>query len=306
MKRISRRAVVLAVATALATGCASTNVNRANDLSTAGVSYARATSAVIDLAIDASIDADSEAKIHATRPTLLEPPETRKTMLEDTDQQLVVTVVRYTELRSAIGTLEAYFLALQALANGSQSDATAEAVGTLANRINSLNGTLSKKVVLSGEQVKALEGLSKLVATQVHGAVVGGALKRDAEVIGKSIVLQQLVLQKAERDIAAAMSQENNRFWMTKVLAPYQDGTLDADWVVNRRKYIKVKALGQSLESIRTAQAAAAQMEAIWRKILSGEFSAAELAASLKETEELLAAVAALKDAERPKPKPAQ
>jgi hypothetical protein len=160
--------------------------------------------------------------------------------------------------------------------------------------------------VLSDEQVKALGGLSKLVATQVHGAVVASALKRDAEVIGKSIVLQQLVLQKAERDIAAASRQENNRFWTTKVLAPYQDGTLDADWVVNRRKYIKVKALGQSLDSIRTAQAASAQMEATWRKILSGEFSAAELAASLKETEELLAAVAALKDAERPKPKPAQ
>src|SRR5262245_5181973 len=288
MKRISRRAVVLAVATALATGCASTNVNRANNLSTAGVSYARATSAVIDLAIDASIDADSEAKIQATRPTLLEPPETRKTMLEDTDQQLVVTVVRYTELRSAIGTLEAYFLALQTLAGGSQSEATGTAVKSLANRINSLNQTLEKKVVLNEAQVTALEGLSKLVATQVHGAVVGGALKRDAEVIGKSIVLQQLVLRTAERDISTALSQENNRFWVKKVLGPYQEGTIDADWVENRRKFIKVKALGKSLETIATAQDAAAKMEVIWRKILSGEFSAAELAASLKETEELL------------------
>ena len=89
------------------------------------------------------------------------------------------------------------------------------------------------------------------------------------------------------------------------MLTPYQQGTIDAEWVESRRKYIKVKALGQSLETIRTAQAASAQMAATWKKILSGEFSVAELAASLKETDELLTAVAALKAAERPKPTPA-
>jgi hypothetical protein len=306
MKRIRMRTVALAVATALAAGCASTNVNRANDLSKAGVAYAKATSAVVDLAINASIDADSEAKIQATRPSALEPIDVRKKMLEETDQQLIVGVVRYTELRSAIGTLEAYFLALQELADGSQAEATGTAVKSLANRINKLNEALEKKVVFNEAQVTALEGLSKLVATQVHGAVVGGALKRDAEVIGKSIVLQQLVLKTAERDISTALSQENNRFWVNKVLAPYQEGTIDADWVENRRNFIKVKALGKSLETITTAQDAAAKMDVIWRKILSGEFSAAELAASLKETEELLTAVAVLKDAGKPKPKPTE
>jgi hypothetical protein len=62
-----------------------------------------------------------------------------------------------------------------------------------------------------------------------------------------------------------------------------------------------VQALGQSLETVKTAQAAAAQMQATWQKILSGELSAADLAASLRETDELLAAVATLKAAERAK-----
>lgn len=305
MTRINKRAVPLALITLLATGCASTNVQRAKDLSSAGINYAHATSAVVDVAIDSIIDADSEAKIRATRPSSLEPPEVRKTMLEDTDRQLVVGVVLYTELRSSIGALEAYFLALQGLANESQADATGAAVKTLATRINSLNKTLDKEVVLSDAQVKELEGLSKLVATQVHGAIVGEALKRDAAVIGKSLLLQQLVLKTAEGDIATAISQENNRFWVAKVLTPYQQGTIDAEWVESRRKYIKVKALGKSLETISKAQAASAQMEATWKKILRGEFSAAELAASLKETDELLTAVAALKAAERPKPAPA-
>lgn len=303
MRRIRKRAVVLALTALFAAGCATTNVKRATDLSLAGVSYARATSAVIDLAIDSAIDADSESTVLATRPPVAGTPDERRTELEKSDRGLIEGVVLYTELRSSIGALEAYFLALQALANGSQADATEAAVTTLAARINSLNSTLGSKVPpLSGEQTKALSGLSKLVATQVHGAVVGRVLKEDAEVIGKAILLQQLTLRTAERDIATAIRGENNRFYVSKVLTPYQQGTIDAAWVESRRKYIKVQALGRSLETVRTAQAAAAQMQATWQKILSGEFSVAELAASLKETDELLAAVVALRTAERSKP----
>jgi len=302
MPRTRKRAVALALAALFAAGCATTNVDRAKDLSSAGVSYARATTAVIDLAIDSSIDADSGSTVLATRAPVIGTPDERKTELEESDRGLIEGVVRYTELRSSIGALEAYFLALQALANGSQADATEVAVNALAARINSLNGTLGNKVPLSGEQAKALVGLSKLVAVQVHGAVVGRVLQRDAELIGKAILLQQLTLRTAERDITTGIKGENNRFYVAKVLTPYQLGTIDAEWVDSRRKYIKVQALGQSLDTVKTAQAAAAQMQATWQKILSGEFSAAELAASLKETDELLAAVAALKAAERAKP----
>jgi hypothetical protein len=49
---------------------------------------------------------------------------------------------------------------------------------------------------------------------------------------------------------------------------------------------------------------ASKQMEAIWRKILSGEYSAAEITTMLRETDELLAAVAMLKAAEKPNVKP--
>jgi chemotaxis regulatin CheY-phosphate phosphatase CheZ len=74
--------------------------------------------------------------------------------------------------------------------------------------------------------------------------------------------------------------------------------------VEDRRTYIKVKALGKSLEAVKSAQDASRQMQAAWQKILSGDFSTAEIAAMLKETDELLAAVAALKAAEKPKAAP--
>jgi hypothetical protein len=62
--------------------------------------------------------------------------------------------------------------------------------------------------------------LSKVVAKQIHGAVVGAALERDAPVIGKAILLQQQVLAAAEGDIANKIIEENNRFMSTRCLGP--------------------------------------------------------------------------------------
>jgi hypothetical protein len=116
---------------------------RAKDLSTAGVQYAKATSEVVGVAIDAIIDADSQAEVRRKpRPANLPPPDKRKEQLEALDAGLVDSVVYYSKLRASIGTVEAYFLALQALANGSQADATQAAVSALAGRVNSLNAAL--------------------------------------------------------------------------------------------------------------------------------------------------------------------
>ncbi len=306
MPTIERTSVLL-LAALISAGCASTNVNRATNLSTAGVHYAQTTSAVVGVAIDAVIDADSETEVRRKpRPANMPTAETRTKELEQLDTVLIDSVVYYAKLRSSIGALEAYFEALQALANGSQADATQTAVSGLADRVNSLNAVLEAgrpdvKPVLSASQKSALVGLSKLVATQVHGAAVGRALERDAPVIGRAIALQQQVLSVAESDISSKIADANERFYVDKVLGPYQKATIDSAWVDDRRTYIKVKALGQTLDAVRSAQMASQQMEVAWRKIVSGDYSVAEIAAMLRETDELLAAVVALKAAERPK-----
>jgi hypothetical protein len=304
------RGAALFAAALLAWGCASTNVERAKDLSSAGVQYARATAAVVDVAIDASIDADSAAQVRSKpRPSNLLPPEESRKRLERLDSDLVDSVAYYGKLRASIGTLEAYFQALQALADGSQADATQAAVSTLADRVNTLNDVLAGggagvRPVLSEGQKNALAALGKQVAKQVHGAVVGRALERDAPIIGRAILLQEKILAAAESDIADKIAEENNRFYVDRVLTPYQRATIDAGWIDDRRTYIKVKAMGKTIEAVTSAQAAARQMEATWQKILSGEYSAAEMAAILRETDELLAAVVALKAAEKPKAAP--
>src|SRR4029077_6317298 len=51
------------LAAILLAGCATVAVERAKDLSSAGLQYSQATAAVIDVASDAAVDADSEAQV---------------------------------------------------------------------------------------------------------------------------------------------------------------------------------------------------------------------------------------------------
>ena len=283
-------------------GCASVSTERAKDLSSAGIAYAEAVSGVVDVAIDAAIDNDSLAQIVAApRPPVSDEVQARRaTQLEVLDVGLVRTVQLYTQLQQSLGVTRAYFVALQALAGGSQAEATGEAVQGLAERVNGVSRVLetsSTKPLISDAQVQALGGLARVVAAQVHGAKVAAALQRDAPVIGRALVLQESVLRIAASDIGSYMTTVNDQLFLTRVQGPYQKGQYGAAWADDRATYLKVRALGSRSEQVDAAARASREMQAVWRRILAGTSSPAEIAASLEEVNQLLEAVAALKAA---------
>jgi len=301
MRMLSNGIVLVAV---LVTGCSTTSVDRAQKLSEAGVAYAQATNAVVDQAIDASIDASSERQLRSKpRQEVKDSGEQAKrtAQLTELDAELRGNVVNYTRLKQSVAALEAYFAALGALAGASPGDATEKAVGTLADRVNGLSNALDRGKgggpLLSDAQKTAIAGLSKAVAKEVHGAAVAKALERDAPVIGRALVLQQMTLQAAANDIRAQLKQSSELFYADRVVGPYKRGTMDRSWVDDHRVAVKTMAVSSDPEAIAKANAAAEQVEVVWRRILSGEYSPEELSAILKDTQELLAAVNALKAA---------
>lgn len=291
----------------LLSGCGTVAVERAKNVSSAGVAYAQATAGVIDVAIDASIDASSERQVRAKpRPPVSEKDqEVRAANLKKLDDELVKNAVNYTRLKRSVTAVEAYFRALQQLADGSPAEGTETAVKSLADRLNGLNEALDRtdsgKPLIDEKQKGAIAGLSKVVAKQVHGALLAEALERDAPTIGRTLVLQELVLKAAADDIRANLAEAATRFYTDRVVGPYKAGDIGAAWVNDRRTYLKVRALGNTAEAVSSAEAAARQMQTVWERILSGEYSAKELTTMLKDTEELLAAVAALKAANEKK-----
>lgn len=283
-------------------GCATVAVDRAKDLSSAAIQYSEATAAVIDAAIDGAIDADSEDQVRsAPRPPVSEAKQVeRRAQLEQLDQELAKTVSLYTVLKQSVNTTKAYFLALQDLAKGSPADAAGEAVKSVAERVNGVNAALEGADAtpkLSDAETAALGGLAGQVAAQIHGAKVAAALKRDAPIIGRALVLQESVLKLAGDDIRNHLNEVNNRFFVDRVRAPYEKGDLGPGWVKDRRAYLKVRALGQTETAVSSAAAAAKQMQTVWERILAGSYSAKEITAMLKDTEDLLDAVNTLKEA---------
>ena len=296
--------LAVALAAALLTGCASVAVDRAKDLSSAGIRYTQATAKVIDAASDAAVDADSDTQVIAKprRPVSPEQQLQRAAELEQLDLQLIRTISLYAALKRSVNAVEAYFRALQDLAGGSPADATGDAVKSIADRVNGLSDALERgagKPLLTKAQVSAIAGLANLVAAEVHGAKVARALERDAPTIGRALALPERVLELAGDDIRNSLTKSNNQFYLAKVKAPYVKGDIDGTWADHRRTYLRVRALGQTDAAMTSAQAAAKEMQIVWERILTGESSAKELTAMLRDTEDLLEAVGALKEASK-------
>ena len=303
---MTSKSIALGLLALLLQGCASVAVDRGKDVSAAAIAYADATVAVIDVAIDAAIDADSDAQavIAPKRPVAETDLAQRAVDLEQLDAGLAAAVLRYTALKTSIRSTRAYFVALQALADGSPADADAIAVQAAAKRVDSLSAALAGAngtPPLSATQVKAIGGLTRAVVTQVHGAVLEAALTRDAPVIGRALQLQQAVLALAGDDIRAHLAEAGDRFYALHVRGPYQRGALGSPWPADRRIYLKVRALNIDDAALGAAAAAAERMQVVWAGILAGTYSARDVAATLQGVQDLLDAVQALKLADSPK-----
>lgn len=288
-----------AAAALLQGGCASVSVERGKDLSSAGVAYAQATAAVIDMAVDAAIDASSERQIRKHMGPAATPQERaeREATLKELDQALVENVQNYVRLKRSVGAVQAYFTGLQALAGATPAQATENAVQGLVGHVNGLNLALQGGKEISSEKSSAIAGIAGMFVKQAHGAAVARALERDAPIIARALVLQELALRLAVGDVVASMNDANARFERDRVIKPYLAGGVGQDWADDRRTAVKTRAIGTSPQAVASAADAARQMQAVWGRILSGETSGAEFSLMLREVQELLTAANALKKA---------
>jgi hypothetical protein len=233
-------------------------------------------------------------------------PDKLRERLDRSNKGLVQNARQYLSLRASLLNVQAYFKALQTLSENPQSETTASAVSTLADRINMVNNAIKGgngpvKPVISEAQKTALSGLVKLVANEVHAAMVGTALKRDASVIGEALLLQEMLLENAETVILGALKDEDARFYIDKVQRPFEKQEIGEAWIADRRAYLKAKAMGETSEALKVARTASEQMSKTWQKILSGVYDASEMREQVQQLEALVAAMAALKQAERPR-----
>ena len=290
-------------------GCAATQVKRAEQVGEVGKTYANALTLAGDEAMASSITF-SLAEIRKERTGgAFRTPEDRskaiKNQIETLEQrqQLVETS------NHLLALLAEYFASLEQFAKLDISTSFEAATGGLVDSINKVGKAVENNpkanAKISNAERTALAKLSGLVARQVHGQALARVLERDAPMIGAQLKLMSKVLATYSGWIRARSDMLLEESYRNQVVKPFVGpGELPATWDEDVRHYLKGTSLSEQLAE---AQAAGEKMERFWAGYLAGEISISAVIADLKDMEQLFQAISAFAkarmDASAAKPK---
>jgi hypothetical protein len=276
-------------------GCATTQVQRAEQLSVLGKTYADAVTLAGQEAMASSITF-SLAEIRKERAGGAFPtPEDRSKELKNQIEILEQRQQMVETSNQLLALLGEYFADLEQFAKKDISASFEAATGGLADNINKIgkaveNDPQAKAKISDGERT-ALAKLSGLVARQVHGQALARVLERDASMIGTQLKLMSKILVTYSEWIRARSDMELKEFYRERVVKPFVgDGELPGSWDRDVRHYLQGMFLSEQLAK---AKAAADKMERFWAGYLAGETSIGNLVADLNDMQRMLEGVSA-------------
>lgn len=263
-------------------GCSTVPVDRAQGVSASGKAYVETLKQVNDLALDNSIEFTADLLPRLPR----------------TEESLAVTTDEIKKRAKLIGQtheyfdgLASYFSELDALAKGDQSEATATALGHVADSLKAEPIELK----LSDDKKNALTGLAAFVAKQIHSAAVEKALVRDADTVAQALAVSEKMLDEQIKWINLRENVERQRRYEENVKKPFvAGGVLGSDW---KKAWSNEVRTPQVIAILLEAKKASIEMQKAWIDVLRGQYSYAEIQASLKNVRAGIEAITALKDA---------
>ena len=279
--RISQLAIAILCILVLA-GCSTVSVNRATGVSATGKAYVETLKKVNVLALDKSIDFTANLL-----PSL---PRNDDTLDANTDEikkrsLLIGTADEY------LNGLASYFSELEALAKGDQSEATAKALGQVAESLKFEPIELK----LSDEKKKAITGLAGFVSKQVHAAAVEKALLRDADTVAQALAISEKLLDEQIGWIKHREDAERKKKYNEDVRKPFvTGGQLDSNWKKAWSTEVRTTPV---IALLSQAKKASVEMQKAWIDILRGQYSYLEIQSALNNVKAGIDAISELKDA---------
>jgi len=277
-----QRLLAVVMIAAAVSGCSTVSVNRAQGAAEAGKAFTQTMGKVNDLALDRSISFTADflstdaPRDEATLNQLTSDIRTRSKLIGD--------------YKAYLQALADYFSELEGLSKGDQSEGTATALGKVLDSLKAPPTDLK----ISDDRKKALTGLAGLVAKQVHAAAVERALTRDADDVAQAIAVSEKVLDEQIRWISFRERAARELNYTKKVRTPFlSNQPLTEDWKKSWSAYVRTPPTIVLLEEAREATAT---LQKAWRGVLRGEYSFAELQASLLNVKAGVEALTALKD----------
>ena len=279
--KISRFAISI-LYTFLVAGCSTVSVDRSTAVSATGKAYVETLKNVNELALDKSIEFTANLLPNLPR---------TETVLEEQTKAIKERTLLIGNAHEFLEGLASYFSGLEALAKGDQSEATAEALGQVADSLKAEPIELK----LSDEKKKAITGLSGFVAKQVHAAAVEKALVRDADTVAQAIAISEKLLDEQIQWVRLREVAERKKNYNEKVKGPFIAGNqLGSDWKKAWSDEVRTPPV---IALLYEAKKASGEMQKAWIDILRGQYSYAEIQSTLNNVKVGIESISALKDA---------
>jgi hypothetical protein len=263
-------------------GCSTVSVDRAIGVSATGKAYVETLKKVNDLALDTSIEFTAD---------LLPALPREESVLDKHTEEIRQRSLLIRGAHEYLNGLASYFSELDSLAKGDQSEATAKALGQLAESLKAEPIELK----LSDEEKKAITGLAGFVAKQIHAAAVEKALIRDADTVAQALAISEKMLDEQISWIKLREVAERKKKYNDNVKKPFvTGGQLGPDWKKAWSSEVRTPPV---IALLSEAKKASSEMQKAWIDVLRGQQSFAEIQASLKNVKAGIEAIKALKDA---------
>jgi hypothetical protein len=280
-------------------GCATTQVQRAEQLGMLGKTYADAVTLTGQEAMVSSITFSLNEIRKERTGGAFRTPEDRSNALKDQIEILEQRQKLVETSNQLLVLLAEYFADLEQFAKQNISTSFENATGGLVDSINKVGNAVENNpkanATISDAERTALAKLSGLVARQVHGQALARILERDASMIGAQLKLMGKILAMYSEWIRARSDIELKEFYRDKVVKPFvATGELPGSWDRDVRRYLQGTSLSEQLVK---AKAAGDKMERFWAGYLAGAISIRDMVADLKDMEQLLQAVSAFRKA---------
>jgi hypothetical protein len=300
--RSVRLLVLVAVVGALA-GCSTASLRHAEGMAVSGKAYAQAVRSVAELALSDVLDYEVE-QIAAERDQFSgsDGPAKRKAFLGEENAVLKRRIELVETASLQVSLVAEYFTALGVLAERDPATPATAAMSSLMDSLQNLEQEIEKS---PNTQLKKLTPAEKTAAAKLvgeivraaHAAQVAARLTDDAPTIGRHLRLLSKHLTVLSGWVAARQENRLASFYALEIEAPFVDPQrqqLPEDWRTKYKRYLRGTTLNERLKQ---AAELGTAMERAWQRYLAGDQSPEEVLQSVKDMQQLVQVMAALKAA---------
>lgn len=300
-----RLAPAIAVATiALLAGCTTVPLKQAEGIGTSGKAYAQAVRAVGEFALSDVLDYEVE-RLAIERKGFPSTAERQQLLKEENDLlRRRIQLVETSQLQVAL--VEEYFAALEVLAKFDVGTPATAATGSLLDSLDALESAIEKSSdagpsaglrKLTPAEKSAAAKLVGLVAQAAHARQVSARLESDAPTIGRHLRLLTLQLTAMSGWVASRQENRQTTFFALEIQKPFVaegQAPLPPDWQEKYKRYLRGVTIN---ERIKQGAEAGRAMERTWERYLAGVQTPEEFQQNIRDMQQLVQAVAALKAA---------